>query len=407
LNAVVRLSNVSKKYNLGVTRRSVIESLTKGARRILSSEPQAPSESQVLWAVRDVSFELAPGESLGLIGRNGAGKSTMLKLLAKITRPTSGEIKINGRLSALIELGSGFHHDLTGRENIFLNGTILGLTRQEIKRRFDEIVAFSEIEQFIDTPVKRYSSGMLVRLGFSVASCIEPDILLVDEVLAVGDASFRQKCLQRIRSLIRNGTTIIFVSHNLYMVQAVCPMSLYVVKGQIRVQGTTTDVIDTYERDLHEERARSFKSGEMERENIVGSLQLVGIEVLDASGSRPEEFLGSQSVEIRVHYRSDGYSGPGNAVVRLVRTDGLTCCEMRTSIDGFGVNYLDGDGVLSVLVEPLQLTGGTYIIDVELLNEDDSVVLSRGWSKAFYVSGRALSHEEHSGVFEPKRRWKQ
>ena len=164
-----------------------------------------------------MSFELSEGESLALVGANGAGKTTILKLLANITKPTLGSIDIDGQLSALIELGAGFHPDLTGRENIFLNGSILGLNRKQIASQLDEIIAFSELEKFIDTPVKRYSSGMVVRLGFAVASCINPEILLVDEVLAVGDASFQQKCLERIRSLIRCGTSIIFVSHNFYL----------------------------------------------------------------------------------------------------------------------------------------------------------------------------------------------
>ncbi|HIE57822.1 MAG TPA: ABC transporter ATP-binding protein, partial [Anaerolineales bacterium] len=209
---VIQFQNISKRYNLGMTRTSLPTAAYQWGRSLLKpAKSQERQKKQYLWALKDVSFDLQRGESLALIGPNGAGKTTILKLLAGITTPTSGNIQINGKLSALIELGAGFHPDLSGRENIFLNGAILGLTRAEVQRKFDEIVAFSELEQFIDTPVKRYSSGMAVRLGFAVAASIDPDILLVDEVLAVGDAAFRQKCMERIRSMLNQGTSIIFV----------------------------------------------------------------------------------------------------------------------------------------------------------------------------------------------------
>jgi len=211
---VIQFQHVSKRYNLGMTRTSLPTAVYQWGKSLLQpSKNGERRQKQYLWAIKDVSFDLQRGESLALIGPNGAGKTTILKLLAGITTPTSGNININGKLSALIELGAGFHPDLSGRENIFLNGAILGLTRAEIQRKFDEIVAFSELEKFIDTPVKRYSSGMAVRLGFAVAASIDPDILLVDEVLAVGDAAFRQKCMDRIRTMLNQGTSIIFVSH--------------------------------------------------------------------------------------------------------------------------------------------------------------------------------------------------
>ena len=234
MKTTIRFEHISKQYRLGLTRTSLPSVISDWIKSTGKHKVNELPRDKKFWALEDVSFELKQGESLALIGANGAGKTTILKLLANITRPTSGYININGRLSALIELGAGFHPDLTGRENIFLNGTILGLTRKQITDRFDEIVAFSEIEQFIDTPVKRYSSGMAVRLGFAVASCIQPEILLVDEVLAVGDASFQQKCMHRIRTLINNGTSIIFVSHNFYLVQAVCLTALYLEKGQMK-----------------------------------------------------------------------------------------------------------------------------------------------------------------------------
>lgn len=402
----IRFEQVSKQYRLGLNRTSLLKAFSNTVRRVYRAGAQESAGREVLWALHDVSFELPQGESLALIGRNGAGKSTTLKLLANITRPTSGQIDVRGRLSALIELGSGFHPDLTGRENIYLNGTILGLSRSELRDRFDEIVAFSELERFIETPVKRYSSGMLVRLGFAVASCIEPNILLVDEVLAVGDASFRQKCLKRIQALLNDGTSIIFVSHNLFMVQAVCASALYLEHGEVKHRGQTTDVIDAYERDLHEEQAREFESSRSEQSESVTEAQITGVEVLDTNGLKPDEFCSDQPVEIRVHYKAYRSSGKANASVRVIRSDGLTSCIMRTRFDDVSLALQNGDGIISVILEPLQLVGGTYHVQAHLLDELNTTILTTGWSNWFYVSGSALSHEEQRGVFEPRRKWK-
>jgi lipopolysaccharide transport system ATP-binding protein len=406
LKSVVRMDKVSKEYRLGVSRTSLLEVFSSYLNNLFKYKSLPTNEEQVIWALRNISFELSQGDSLGLIGRNGAGKSTLLKLLANITRPTSGQIEVDGRVSALIELGSGFHPDLTGRENIFLNGTILGLARNEIRHRFDEIVAFSELERFIDTPVKRYSSGMTVRLGFAVAACIEPDILLVDEVLAVGDASFRLKCLNRIQSLINKGTSIVFVSHNLYMVQAICPTSIYIDQGQIKYQGRTADAIDAYESDLHREQARKLESERRYRQDRITDVQITQVEVVDAkSEDTPEEFYSQQSVKILVHFFTYRSGEEVNAVVRIVRTDGVTCCMMRTSHDGVEFCLGQGEGVITVELDPLQLTGGTYFIDARLTNATDSVILSTASSKWFYVSGTGLSHEEQSGVYIPNKKW--
>ncbi|HQV94517.1 MAG TPA: ABC transporter ATP-binding protein [Anaerolineales bacterium] len=253
MTPVIQFTNVSKRYNLGLTRTSLPSILSQWVKPLLGKQGNA-TEKKIYWALQDVSFAMEKGQSLALVGPNGAGKSTILKLLAKITNPTTGKVEVNGQLSALIELGAGFHPDLTGRENIYLNGTILGLTYKDIHKKYDEIVAFSEIEEFIDTPVKRYSSGMAVRLGFAVASCIEPQILLVDEVLAVGDASFRQKCIERIKSLLRNGTSLIFVSHDMGLVRALCERALYIEHGRLQASGTSAEIIDMYNRVLEKKR---------------------------------------------------------------------------------------------------------------------------------------------------------
>ncbi|MDQ3806459.1 MAG: ABC transporter ATP-binding protein, partial [Acidobacteriota bacterium] len=224
MNPVVRIENVGKRYRLGalhpgyLTFRELIGgALTAPFRRLRRAE-----DGQTFWALRGVNLRVSQGESVGIIGHNGAGKSTLLKILSRVTRPTTGEVEIHGRVGSLLEVGTGFHPDLTGRENVFLSGAILGMRRAEIARKFDEIVAFSELEKFIDTSVKFYSSGMYVRLAFSVAAHLEPEILIMDEVLAVGDAAFQQKCLDKMREVRRDGRTVFFVSHNMPAVTRLC-----------------------------------------------------------------------------------------------------------------------------------------------------------------------------------------
>jgi ABC-type polysaccharide/polyol phosphate transport system, ATPase component len=363
-------------------------------------------QDQVLWAVRDINFHLKHGESLALIGKNGAGKSTLLKLLASITRPTMGNISVNGRISALIELGSGFHGDLTGRENVFLNGAVLGMKRKEIKKRYDEIVAFSEIEDFIDTPVKRYSSGMLVRLGFAVAACIEPEILLVDEVLAVGDAAFREKCLLRIKKLLDKGTSLIFVSHNINMIEAVCSSALYLKSGQIVDRGNVKSVIAAYEKDLHEERARKYDASDRSNpDTLAGDVNISKIEITGKNVNNGNELSADQPVEIRVYYSADRGLDEAAAVLRITRSDGLTCCMVRTVVDRYPLSLHQGDGHFSVTLEPLQLIGGKYFVDAYISTAHDLVLLDNKRSEWFFVQGDALSFEEQSGVFEPFRKW--
>ena len=408
MKTTIRFEHISKQYRLGLTRTSLPSIISGWFLHSLNRTPHQPAQEKKFWALRDVSFELKQGESLALVGANGAGKTTILKLLANITRPTSGFISIDGRLSALIELGAGFHPDLTGRENIYLNGSILGLNRKKIAERFDEIVAFSELEQFIDTPVKRYSSGMAVRLGFAVASCIEPEILLVDEVLAVGDASFQQKCLHRIHSLIDNGTSIIFVSHNFYLVQAACRTALYLVKGQVKHFGKTKEIIDHYEEDLHQDRIRRFTTSDPEHYEEGGSdLEITKVEVWSAEGLVPDFIPNSYSAQIRIHYHAYKAAGRVQVSVFIRRSDGLTCCAMRTKLDGYEISLNSGEGVVSVYVEPLQLVTGTYFAEAWFLNESDSmaIVSKGGRSDWFSIRGQGLSYDNNNGVFEPHTRW--
>ena len=407
MTTVISFENVSKRYNLGLTRASLPSILNYRLKKWIRRETDS-SSSTILWALKNVSFNLERGQSLALVGQNGAGKTTILKLLANITKPTSGQMKSVGKLSALIELGAGFHPDLTGRENIFLNGTILGLSRREIEQRFDEIVAFSELERFIDTPVKRYSSGMTVRLGFAVASCIEPEILLVDEVLAVGDASFQQKCLARIHSLINNGTSIIFVSHNLYIVQAACNVALYLQRGSVKHFGGIKEVFDMYEKDIHEERARKLDTIQSEEQAGGDAIEVIRIEILNEEGTPTNILRSNEAARFRIHYNAYKSFGKVQVSSFIFRSDGITCCMMRTKLDGFSVVAKRGQGIVEVQLKPLQLVGGAYYVEAWFLDESDSMNITSkaGRSDWFTVQGSALSFNE-SSVFEPNAHWAQ
>ncbi len=253
---VISVKNISKKYNITHQRggyialRDVLANIIKNPFQFLkqkTKEATGIAKKEEFWALRDINFEVKKGEVVGIIGRNGAGKSTLLKILSQITPPTEGEIKINGRVGSLLEVGTGFHPELSGRENIFLNGAILGMTKKEIVSKFDEIVSFAGIEKFLDTPVKHYSSGMYVRLAFSVAAHMDPDILIIDEVLAVGDAEFQKKCLGKMDDITKKeGRTILFVSHNMDAVKKLCPKTILIHEGKIKKIGPTEEIISEY-----------------------------------------------------------------------------------------------------------------------------------------------------------------
>lgn len=303
---IITVQNLSKQFRLGANSyanlnlREAFAARLRAPLRTRQNNRDAPEES--IWALRDVSFEIQPGEVVGIIGRNGAGKSTLLKILSRITEPTAGRAELYGRVGSLLEVGTGFHPELTGRENIYLNGAVLGMKHAEIERQFDEIVAFAEIDRFLDTPVKRYSSGMYMRLAFAVAAHLDPEILLVDEVLAVGDLAFQKKCLGKMKDVAQHGRTVLFVSHNLQSIVALCSRALFVESGQLVDDGSAAKVVENY----LGEAIKALPSAHWEiPEAAPGTnlLRLRSVRVLNDAGEVSGSFGMDEPIHVEVTYR--------------------------------------------------------------------------------------------------------
>lgn len=326
------------------------------------------------WAVRDVSFTIEPGEVVGIIGRNGAGKSTILKLLSRIVEPTEGIGRLRGRVASLLEVGTGFHPELTGRENIYLNGSILGMKRAETKKRFDEIVAFAEVEKFLDTPVKRYSSGMYVRLAFGVAAHLEPEILIVDEVLAVGDGEFQKKCLGKMRESVRGGDrTVIFVSHNLAAVANLCERGIVMDGGRMRFDGSAEDAVHLYlSTYAHRASARGDSphviyqtTGNKQKTEVgdSGHVAITKVEVLDSDGAPMPLVSTWDDVTLRFHYECKKQIDRGAVEFELSSTDGARLLRLSTQPDGtLPLTFKPGQHIVDCRIRNLPLTAGDYLL---------------------------------------------
>jgi lipopolysaccharide transport system ATP-binding protein len=345
-DVIIRVDRLSKYYRIGVARtqhhtmRDRLSSLLKIGR----PGPRAPRGEKGFWALNDVTFDVHQGDVLGVIGRNGAGKSTLLKILSRITEPTSGRAEIHGRVGSLLEVGTGFHPELTGRENVFLNGAILGMRKSEIERKFDEIVAFAEVEKFIDTPVKRYSSGMYVRLAFAVAAHLEPEILIVDEVLAVGDASFQKKCLGKMHDVAGEGRTVLFVSHSMGAVASLCSRAILLDAGSVVKYGAVADVAAHYQAGLHAAVADNSDLGNAKRFGTGKALfTSLKITPLDRDGM-PQPFLYSgHDLLVETTIRGIVDISCANVCVVLYDASGYRLVDVHTATQGTFLSLKGGE----------------------------------------------------------------
>jgi lipopolysaccharide transport system ATP-binding protein len=403
--SIISIERLSKCYKIG-------NQVDKGdgLRHLLERSVRAPfgwirpgqgdkrGKTEDFWAVRDVSLEIKKGGMVGIIGRNGAGKSTLLKLLSRITEPTKGRIRLRGRVASLLEVGTGFHPELTGRENIFLNGAILGMSRLEIKLKFDEIAAFAEIDKFLDTPVKRYSSGMYVRLAFAVAAHLEPEILIVDEVLAVGDADFQKKCLGKMEDVSsKEGRTVMLVSHQLEAIQNLCTRCVLMDRGQLILEGETDYVIDAYLAN-GAELASGELSDRKDREGM-GAIRITSVDLRDESGNKISEAITGSDVVLSL-----GYSVKGNAILN----DCVVCVEICKDLkECFALSSalvdprklrLSGEGRIDFLIPQWPLSGGRYhantYVESDHMMQDyvSNASVIEVINGDFYGTGRLIHH---------------
>lgn len=365
MEPVIKVENLSKKYvinhqvKMGDSAfREVLSQKLKGALKGKFNKTKNIHEE--FWALKNISFEIKKGERVGIIGRNGAGKSTLLKILSQITEPTTGKITIDGKVSSLLEVGTGFHPELTGRENIFLNGAIIGMNKKEIESKFDQIVAFAEIEKFLDTPVKHYSSGMYVRLAFSVSAHIDPDILIVDEVLSVGDAAFQKKCIGKIEEVSEHGRTILFVSHNMGQVNNLCTHAILLDKGGVLIQGSTTDVTKMYYQD---KEASSFPELSFEAKKDT-PFYFSTVRVLNEKNEVCSQFAHNEKIILEVAIAS--HSKLADVLLGVHVTDGL---DRRIFTSEIGISdKFQGEKVkiFRMIIPPITLTPNTYKFSIGL-----------------------------------------
>lgn len=372
MSTAITFDWVSKRYRIGAGRSSLRETIYELPKRLLRTV-EHDDDDQHFFALKDVSFEINKGEAFGIIGPNGAGKTTTLKLLSNITKPTAGKIAVEGRMSALIELGAGFHPDLTGRENIFLNGTILGLSRKEIARRFDDIVAFAEMEKFIDMPVKRYSSGMYARLGFAVAAHVDPDVLLVDEVLSVGDEAFQLKCRDFIHSFVNSGRTSVFVSHNLYAVEQLCDRVMWLDSGKIVDLGKPSQVLRAY----MDETDRRLTASMKQQDGYEGDrLRIDSINVKNTDGFEIETIETGDDIVITLNYESNREIEQPHFIVWISEArNNMPVFAANMILDNYEMPNITGHGALTCHFKNVPLMPRAYSIWVEVYGKDRSQIL--------------------------------
>jgi lipopolysaccharide transport system ATP-binding protein len=407
VTATVRFDNVSKRFTL---RHERSRSFQEAALAFFKGRTSSREE---LWALKDVTFAVERGKTLGIIGPNGSGKSTILKLISRILEPTSGQIDVQGRVSALIELGAGFHPDLTGRENVYLNGSLLGFSRKEMQAKFDRIVEFSELEKFIDVPIKHYSSGMYMRLGFSVAIHVDPDILLIDEILAVGDQAFQNKCLGKISELKSQGVTIIFVSHDLEAVLDLCDRAIGLEGGRVQVEGLAREVVDHYLMRVHERERTALAAqhtwGKMpscptaraKKRWGTREIEITAVRLLDGAEEETFLFESGQPAAIEIGYRINRPAETPVFGIGIYRDDGTYCYGTNTDIEDIPIDDLDSAGVVRVAFDSFAFIEGTYTLDV-------AVHTLGGYAYDYYLhycTFAVRSRLKDAGVFRPAHHW--
>lgn len=349
----ISVQNVSKRFRLYHERNQYLKSALLRGRR---------SRFEEFWAVDDVSFEVESGSTFGIIGSNGSGKSTLLKCLAGILTPDKGRLAAHGRLSALLELGAGFHPELSGRENVYLNGAILGMANREIASKFDEIVSFADLSTFIDTPVKNYSSGMVVRLGFAIAANVEPEILLIDEVLAVGDAEFQQRCYEKIESFRKDGRTIVFVSHGMSDIEKLCSVVAWMDKGRLRKLGPAYEVVSEYEGASH--HAHKRVDGDIGDRWGSGEVEVARVELLNVHNRATDLHHTARQMTIRIHYNAHVEILEGVIGIRITHLHGMNIWGTNTKRRGVSIPRMFGPGHVDLVIESLPLLEGTYDLTI-------------------------------------------
>jgi ABC-type polysaccharide/polyol phosphate transport system ATPase subunit len=365
-----------------------------------------------LWALRDVTLELARGRMVGIVGSNGSGKSTLLKVLGGILKPTGGEVAVRGRVSALIELGAGFHPEFTGRENIYINGVLLGLSRAEIRARFDEIVGFAGLEAFVDSPVKTYSSGMYMRLGFAIAVTVDPDILLIDEVLAVGDEAFQHRCVGKIQEFKARGKTIVLVSHDLGSIERLCDEAVWLDGGCLRAHGETREVVGRYLDHVAREESRALGVEHAEAEALArtdtgarwGSreIELTRVHLSDREGQERYLFETGEPCTVHLAFRAHRPVEDPVFGVGVFRRDGICCYGTNTALEGLALGKVDGDGEITMAIERLDLIEGEYFLDVAAHARDGHPYDYHSRLYAFAVRSRVRD----TGVARLAHRWR-
>jgi lipopolysaccharide transport system ATP-binding protein len=409
MELAIRFDHVSKKFTLHHRRaRSFQELALSLFRGDEDSTPRTASEldskkqsrNEEFWALRDVSFSVEKGETIGIIGPNGAGKSTALKLISRIIEPTSGTIEVNGRIGALLELGAGFHPDLSGRENIYLNGSILGLRRAEIERKIDDIIAFAGLRRFINMPVKHYSSGMHMRLGFSIAVHTEPEILLVDEVLAVGDADFQRKCLNKIDQLRSQGATILLVSHSVDTVRNLCLRTIWLDEGKVIANDSTETVVQRYLKRSWIETQDS-KGNNQHWGN--GKVRITDVQLLDREEQQKQRFYSGEPLIIEMHYQVEKRVERPVFGLAIHRGDGVHITGPNTQFSGYEIPQIEGDGVVRYTIPSLPLLEGRYFVSVSAHNWEDTEMYDyHDRLYPFYVIN---STKECYGILSMKGDW--